>query len=1417
MITKLTLVTHSNGPIDLQITSGPSSTVGDLARYLDAANPYKGTQPTSSEAVSIRLGHGSALTLDPKLPLADSGLASGMEVTLVYSDEQPDARTAAAALVVVSVVAGPNHGDRFYLPAGTALISREPGSDVYLDDQTVSRPHARLTISDSIEVVDLGSASGLFIGGVPVDRATLKPGDHLQIGESTITVAHLSDPAMHRLPDRRHIGAFIRPPRIVKSFSGRAYFPFVSSHDSVPMASRSWRKARAEDIRDLDDNLNDLVAELKRLRAEEIASRNREYPSTIECVTAVRQRSDLIWSRRPGRPGFAELRLGTGKLPTRNQFSLPTIGSLHKLAYSKVMSAIEPFQEVEPVPLVSNLPLDGALGLCGQREVALRLARALVAQSAILHSPAELSIAAFASAESSAYWDWLKWLPHTSTVAGPTRSSPLSSNSATGTRLIGELEDLLERRMALSAEERGAAQPRLLVVVENDAPLDHSRFVYLAEHGGNCGIHVLWIASNRSLLPAACNTYVEMALDSGVALIGMNYPEPSLRAASVEQLDESTAIEIAKMLSPMVDASVREDDQYELPKSTSLLSLIGPEIRDSPEAVLERWSENGSLASAAGPIRRASGLRAVIGLSADGAYAVDLRADGPHALVGGTTGAGKSELLQTWILGLASAYSPQKVTFLLIDYKGGSAFRECVELPHAVGLVTDLSPDLVDRTLTSLHAELRYRESVFAQFGVKDLIEYERAGLPPLPSLVIVIDEFAALVAEIPEFLDGVVNIAQRGRSLGLHLILATQRPAGIIRDNLRANTNLRIALRMADAEDSVDVLNSPIASTFDPAIPGRAVSKNGPRALIAFQTAYVGGWSSQIGQSNDITVQELKFDSGRFWTPPVAVSPEPRHGQTDINTLVRTIRTACSLANVGLPRRPWLPELSAVYDLQGVASTVGDGLAFGVSDHPERQSQEAAVYQPDVDGNLLILGTAGSGKSTALRTIALSASILADRELSHIYGIDFGGRAIAMLADLPTVGSIIDGADEERITRLLTWLRDLIEERSARFAEVSAASLREFRERMPGHPVPRIILIIDEAVGFRNASETPSTYRLWDLLLLIARGGRSVGVHVIATAGRSSGLSELLSAMPARLILRLASPDEYHLMNERRPLSVTSLPGRALYRSKVTQIAVLGGDSDMLVQASSVARHAAVLRELNIQSAHPIGRLPAYIELAELPATVAGRPTLGISGETLSPLGFEPSGGFVVSGPPGSGRSTAIRAMRSSLERLGRPITCHLISGRRITHDPAMGWDSEVFIGVSDIGERLEKLHTLIELDPADCLVVIVVAEAGSIIASRYESDVDRLLRACRTSGHFFVFEAESNVMMSSFGLVGLAKDDRAGLILQPDWSDGPSLLRTNLPRTNRADFPQGRGFLVARGHASLIQVATPGTEPAH
>ena len=240
--------------------------------------------------------------------------------------------------------------------------------------------------------------------------------------------------------------------------------------------------------------------------------------------------------------------------------------------------------------------------------------------------------------------------------------------------------------------------------------------------------------------------------------------------------------------------------------------------------------------------------RALLGLTASGPHEIDLTRDGPHALVGGTTGSGKSELLQALVAGLAANHRPDDLGFVLVDYKGGAAFRECARLPHTLGLVTDLDEHLTARALASLTAELRRRERLLADAGAKDLDAYRaqraagRFDGPRLARLVIVVDEFKLLADELPDFVSGLVRIAATGRSLGVHLVLATQRPSGIITGDMRANVSLRICLRVRDRADSDDVIDDASAASLSEAAPGRAYLRAGDGQLVALQTAHVGG-----------------------------------------------------------------------------------------------------------------------------------------------------------------------------------------------------------------------------------------------------------------------------------------------------------------------------------------------------------------------------------------------------------------------------------------------------------------------------------------------------------------------------------------------------------------------------------------------
>jgi DNA segregation ATPase FtsK/SpoIIIE, S-DNA-T family len=805
-------------------------------------------------------------------------------------------------------------------------------------------------------------------------------------------------------------------------------------------------------------------------------------------------------------------------------------------------------------------------------------------------------------------------------------------------------------------------------------------------------------------------------------------------------------------------------------------------------------------------------LRAVIGQSSSGPHALDLRTDGPHALVGGTTGAGKSELLQAWILSMAAAHSPQRVTFLLVDYKGGAAFADCEKLPHCVGLVTDLSPHMVRRALTSLGAELKYREELLREHDAKDLPALEAQGFVGAPpSLVVVVDEFAALADEVPEFVDGMIDVAQRGRSLGIHLIMATQRPTGVITGNLRANTNLRLALRLADEADSIDVLGTDVAATFDPDTPGRAVSKSGPGRLVPFQASYAGGWTTSEREVPEILVQELALTGTATWEPPAGDPIERDRNATDIKRLVASIRGAVAAADIPDPRKPWQPVLPATRSLAHVhRDGVDTALTFGIADDPDKQRQIAVAFRPDQDGSMVAYGTGGSGKSTFLRSVAIAAGLTMYGGPCHVYGLDFGSRGLSMLEPLPHVGSIILGSDHERVTRLLGWLRSEIDERAQRFSPFNAGSLTQYRDVAKRPDEPRILLLIDGIAAFRNAYDTSDRIRWVDMVASIASEGRAVGVHVVMTSETRSGLTTALaSSVQRRLVLRLASDEDYGMLGvEQDVVGPKSPPGRGVIDGLEVQVAVLGGSADPVLQATEVANLSKAMLDAGRSVAPKIQKLAEQVSLEALPLVPFAVP-VGIASDSLAVFALEPRGPFLLSGAARSGRSTALQVLATSFAKAFPGSELHYFGTKRSSVAYLPLWTTRSTT-VEEIQSRAQELAARLGSDGAPRTAVFLES-AGDYVSSPAEQALQQLVRVCASEEHWFVAEGELSAVTTSQGFLAQVKAAREGLLLQPDPESGQGLLKTPLGRINRGEFPPGRAVYISAGQTRIVQLATP------
>ena len=709
---KLTLERPGAEPVDLLATVDADAQIGELADYLQRSDP---AAPPPRPDATLRLAGAARGAIDPATKVGQSALRSGAVVTVTSA-----AGTAVQQLpesgVTLTVTSGADAPHRKTLRLGDNIVGRGSDCDVRLSDRQVSRRHARITIGTSVEIHDLASANGLQIDGRDVTRAVLRSGDVVRIGNTEVTITVAQAPAFAAQASSG--AAFIRPPRLDPRFPGeRLYAPnppaprertmpplipilspllfggvmyFASGRSSnaivfaalSPLMSIGYtlesmvsggRRTKRDAAR-YRDELADYTRQADEAFQREQDIRRREHPSVAQCRDAVLRTTDLLWARRPGEPGFGEFQLGIGRRASRTEHVIvpgprgPQRAELEKLVAS--------YAQVEDVPVVADPANDGAIGLAGPAESVLDAARALVFRAAALHSPAELCVAAIAPAEE---WDWLKWLPHVSSAHSPLTGPRLAATGPDAVALVSELESVLAARLA----DKVTRLPAILLLVEGESAGERSRLVDLAERGGPHGIYVLWLAADRALLPAACRVVVDCAGGPGggaaAAFLGTG---EIVNPLATEGLARADAAELARALAPLVDAGAKVEDDSDLPASVPLLGVYDELLVPGAEAVVNRWRSSHSIVTGPlapdRPARRSGGLRAFLGRTATGEHALDLRADGPHALVGGTTGSGKSELLQSWILALAAAYSPQRVTFLLVDYKGGSAFADCV-------------------------------------------------------------------------------------------------------------------------------------------------------------------------------------------------------------------------------------------------------------------------------------------------------------------------------------------------------------------------------------------------------------------------------------------------------------------------------------------------------------------------------------------------------------------------------------------------------------------------------------------------------------------------------------------------------------------------------------------------------------------
>ncbi|WP_129842777.1 type VII secretion protein EccCa [Streptomyces sp. RFCAC02] len=1000
-----------------------------------------------------------------------------------------------------------------------------------------------------------------------------------------------------------------------------------------------------------------------------------------------------VWERRPADVDFGQVRIGLGE----HQLATPLVAAesapadeLEPLTAGAARRFVATHATVQGLPMAVSLRAFHRIALGGDEETVHGTARALVASLVALHSPEDVTVAVVAAGDRAArQWEWTKWLPHTQTG---------DQDGAGSRRLFGrsvldveaDMAPLLEGRGRFAAGGRPLLdQPHVLLVLEGARIPPHSVF---AAPEGTQGVTIL------EVLPGAEATAARggLAARCTPGLLRLESPDGSVFEGEPDVLPAASAEGLARQLAPLRLSAAADEEEPLLADLDfgELLGLGDPAAVD----VARTWR----------PRSAGERLRVPIGVDEEGRpVMLDLKEAaqegmGPHGLCVGATGSGKSELLRTLVLGLAVTHTSETLNFVLADFKGGATFTGMATLPHVSAVITNLADDLtlVDRMGDSIRGELQRRQELLRAAGnYANLHDYEKAraaGAPlePLPSLVLVIDEFSELLTAKPDFIDMFIQIGRIGRSLGVHLLLASQRlEEGRLR-GLDTYLSYRIGLRTFSAAESRTAIGTPDAYHL-PQIPGSGLLKFGTEEMRRFKAAYVSGpYREPAAVPSPGGPRPVTRRPALFTAAPVAVAAPARPdaggpqgaagvpaddalADTVLDVVVRRLEGRGPSAH-----QVWLPPLDSAPTmdelLPGLRALDGRGLQapgrsgtlsvpLGLVDKPFEQRRDILFRDfSGAGGHMLIVGGPQSGKSTLLRTLIASFALTHTPVETQFYGLDFGGGGLSAVAGLPHVGGIASRLDPDRVRRTVAEVAGVLARREELFRTRGIDGMATFRRMrntgaLPDEAWGDVFLVIDGWAAFKQEYDMT----LEPLVADIAARGLGYGVHLVLTAARYMELrSALKDQLTNRLELRLGDRLDSEFDRKVAAAVPADVPGRGQTPDKLHWISALprlDGVSRPADLADGTAALVRTVRDSWLGDGAPLVRmLPRRLPAAELPKG-SERPdegiAIGIGEADLEPvfIDFDRDPFLFVLGESESGRTAALRLiMRKLAERYG-------------------------------------------------------------------------------------------------------------------------------------------------------------------
>lgn len=1144
---------------------------------------------------------------------------------------------------------------------------------------------------------------------MPGGQIVLQPPPEIQESEGASGVLMNAIPMLGSLGSIVLVATMGGGANKTRSFLAAGMFLFATLGFIIVQIDRQ-RKQRAQQVTGSRTEYLRYLANIRKVARNAAEQQRRalnwHHPEPAALPALAEERTRL-WEHGPGDTNFMHVRYGLCSQPLSTELVPPESAPVDQVdpAAASALHRLLVVHRVQPnLPASIDLRAFDRVEVCGPEDEARAAARAMILSATAFHNPDQLVVAVLSSEQNLTHWDWIKWLPHAQSTrevdaVGPMRLVTTSIDDL-GNLLPPDLSD----RPRFGADERPPTPHILLVIDGGHLPPGN----HVVPPDGLHGVTLLDLPSRWDELEDSTRLRLQFAEGrpqlGKMPILAIRVREEPIKAL-IDQCDIATAEAFARRLAPLktisADASsgAAVDITSTTPDHMELLGLGDIHTYDTATA----WRPR--------PAR--DRLRVPIGIGDSGALVhLDIKESaqqgmGPHGLVIGATGSGKSEFLRTLVLGLTMTHSSEQLNLVLVDFKGGATFAGMADMPHVSAVITNLANELtlVDRMQDALSGEMTRRQELLRDAGnYASIRDYEKArangeDLAPMPSLFIVVDEFSEMLSAKPEFIDLFVAIGRLGRSLGLHLLLASQRlEEGRLR-GLESHLSYRVGLRTFSAGESRAVLGVPDAYEL-PAVPGLGYLKPDQSTLLRFKAAYVSGPpTGRVRVSRDegghvrgilpYTISEVQA------LEPLETDVEeaPAAGQQQGEQPSLLDVAVQRMIGQGMPaHQVWLPPLDVPDTLDvlmpdltedpdlGLVSprwrnVPGLVVPLGTVDRPREQRRDTMTLNlTGASGHVAVVGGPRSGKSTLLRTIVTSMSLVSTPLESQFFVLDFGGGTFAPLARFPHVAGVATRSEPDVVRRVVAEVQGVVERREAYFRAQGIDSIETYRSRRAQGRADDgwgdVFLVVDGWSTLRAEFDDIEME-----LQQLAGRGLTFGIHVIAASGRWADFrAAMRDVFGSKLELRLGDPLDSEIDRKVAALVPTGRPGRGLVPSKLHFLAALpriDGDADSgtlgdgvddLIDRASVAWKGNPGPKLRL--------LPETVTLDTIREDALRRQLpekkllIGINERELAPVGIDPSAEphLLVFGDGQSGKSALLRNYLQEVMRTRTPKEAQIV-----------------------------------------------------------------------------------------------------------------------------------------------------------